>query len=59
MNKQIRNETESYYLKYLSEKYCSFQDKTMPVKGNVTKPFDKKENCYNGIYKELKPTNNK
>lgn len=25
MKKQIKNETESYYLKFLSDKYCSFE----------------------------------
>lgn len=36
MKKQIKNETESYYLKFLSDKYCSFKDDFVPLKFNAT-----------------------
>lgn len=32
MKKQIKNETESYYLKFLSDKYCSFENDSVPLK---------------------------
>ena len=36
MKKQIKNETESYYLKFLSDKYCSFENDSVPLKFNAT-----------------------
>ena len=36
MTKQIKNETESYYLKFLSDKYCSFKNDSVPLKFNAT-----------------------
>lgn len=59
MKKQIKNETESYYLKFLSDKYCSFKDDSVPLKFNTAEKSNVDIFSKDNVYKNTGTSNDK
>ena len=59
MKKQIKNETASYCLKFLSDKYCSFKSNSVPLKFNATEESSKSISLNGNEYKDLGTSSNK
>ncbi|MBQ1950913.1 MAG: hypothetical protein II363_04905 [Clostridia bacterium] len=59
MKKQIKNETESYYLKFLSDKYCSFKNDSVPLKFNATEESNESAFPKDNKYKNSGTSSNK
>ena len=59
MKKQIKNETESYYLKFLSDKYCSFKNDSVPLKFNSTEESNESTFSMDNEYKNSGTSSNK
>ena len=59
MKKQIKYETESYNLKFLSDKYCSFKNDSVPLKFNSTEESNESTFSMDNEYKNSGTSSNK